>query len=118
MFNKKINKKIEDELNKLDEISKKLDKYHSSNGITLGSMVSIMKKILQENQELKEQVNLLVNMNNGVLGEAISCELFAYKSYRGKPVIYKDGKLISEDQLRDIRITIDGDGTVSVDLDY
>ena len=110
-------KKTEQKINqKFEELSKKIDRYYTSGGITLGNIASKVNKILEENKELKEQIDLLINMNNGTLGESTGCELFAYKSYRGKPVIYKDGKLIAEGQSNDIRVYFDSDGTVSVDL--
>lgn len=112
----KLNQKFAEEIEKLDEISKRLDRYYTTGGITLGNLVSKVNQLIEDNKTLKEQIDLLVNMNNGTLGESIGCELFAYKSYRGKPVIYKDGKLITEGQLNDIRVYFDSDGTVSVDL--
>lgn len=114
MFTKKTEKRITD---RIEELGKKLDRYYTSTGITLGSLATTVKTLTKENKELKEQIDLLVTQNCGVLGEASDCQLFVYKGYRSRPVVYKDGKLVSDNAICSMRINMDGDGTISLETE-
>lgn len=60
--------------------------------------------LIDENKKLSEEVKALTAVTHGNLGEASNCELLVLKSYRNTPVIYKDGKLLSSDNMAEANV--------------
>lgn len=109
MFEKKTysKKEIYQKINMFEEYMNKLEKYGSENYTQIRTLANAVRDLLKENAELRSQVDMLTRMSEGTLGEAPACQFFMVKSYRGMPVVFKDGKLLSSEKMKDLCVQWD-----------
>ena len=115
MFSKK--REIIDKLNNIEEQYKKLEQYSSTCNTGMNALIQMVRTLLDENKKLTEDIQTLLQINQGNLGEAANCELLVLKSYRHSPIIYKDGQLLSNDKAKSIYIHYDVGEAISVEID-
>ncbi len=111
MFEKRTYSKREiyQKINQFEEYMHRLEQYGSENGNQIKKLANMVRDLLKENSDLRKDIDMLERMSEGTLGEAPACEFFMLKSYRGNPVIFKDGKLISSDGMKDVYVRWDSD---------
>lgn len=97
-------KEIFEKINNFEEHLKKIESYGLINNSALTSLLKITKELAEENKALKESINVLTGMNTGNVGEAPGCQFFMLKSYRGTPVIFKDGQKFSDDAMKNVSV--------------
>ena len=76
-----------------------------------------IQTLIDENKKLSEEVQALKAITQGNLGEASNCELLVLKSYRNAPVIYKDGKLLSSDNMEEANVFYSKGEPVRVEIE-
>lgn len=113
----KYKREMLDKINNIDEHCKKLEAYGTGSNGMLNSLLTMVKSLFNENQKLSKDVQTLTAITQGNLGEASNCELLVIKSYRNEPVIYKDGKLISSDNMEDVTIRYSKGEPVRVEIE-
>lgn len=102
MLNKK--NEVVEKLNSIDEQLKKIEGYGLSGNNQVFTMAKSMKELLAINTELMKNIDTLTKMVQGNLAEADACEFFMIKNYRAKPVIFKDGKLVSYENMKEATV--------------
>lgn len=106
-----------DKLNTIEEYSKKLEAYGDTCNTGMKALVTMVKSLLTENKELTENIKTLIELNQGNLGEAPNCEALLIKSYRNAPIVYKDGKLLTNDKMKNIYVRWSVDDPIEVEID-
>lgn len=76
----------------------------------------LIKNLSDENKKLREDINVLTKITEGNLGEAEQCEFLMLKTYRKDPVIFKDGKLVSTNDMTSSYIHWDKGEKISVEI--
>lgn len=113
MFKKDI-KEIYNRVDIIEEHLKMYLDFHDENIIKLKAQIL---NLIDENKKLSEEVKALTAITQGNLGEASNCELLVLKSYRNTPVIYKDGKLISSNNMEDVTIRYSKGEPVRIEIE-
>lgn len=119
MFNKKTLDNIKDIRTFIENYVYKIN----SNIASIESFIEMISKNILENKNVlisikdilksqKETIDFLI----GLHGETDNCELYVYKDYRNAPVIYLNGKKISDDDIINFYITWDYGEKVNVEV--
>ena len=117
MEKKTYNKKeIFQKINQFEDHFHKLEQHDNEIYQQLIALMKTIKKLLEENDTLRKDIDMLSRIAQGTLGEASGCQLFVLKSYRNTPVIFKDGKLLSNEEMNDCRISWDRSGEINVEV--
>ena len=90
--------------NKIEMIEEHLKTYLDFNTENIRNLKTQIQALVNENKKLSEEVKALTAITQGNLGESSNCELLVLKSYRNTPVIYKDGKLLSSDNMEEANV--------------
>lgn len=120
MFGKKS--KNETQLN-FEKIEERLKVFNEVIGDSLRALVFRIDKqnlqinnLIEENKKLREDINILTKITEGNLGEAEQCEFLMLKTYRKDPVIFKDGKLVSTNDMTSSYIHWDKGEKINVEV--
>ena len=118
MFEKRTynRREIKERIDAFEEYLHKLDSYGQNTSIVLKSLVDIVKVLKEENEALSDQIDSLTCLTSGNLGEASGCEFFAMKTYRGNPIIFQDGKLLSNEKTTGFSINWDSNSRTKISV--
>ena len=120
MFGNKF--KYETQLN-FEKIEERLKVFNEVIGDSLKALILRIDKqnlqisnLIEENKKLREDIEVLTKVTEGNLGEAEQCEFLMLKTYRKNPVIFKDGKLISTNDMTSTYINWSKGEKISVEI--
>ena len=120
MFKNKF--KLETQLS-LEKIDKRLEVFNEVIGDTLKTFTKTLNSqtiqintLINENKKLREDINVLTKITEGNLGEADQCEFLMLKTYRKDPVIFKDGKLVSTNDMTSSYVHWDKGEKINVEV--
>ena len=121
MFIKKDKKaynkyELYEKINSFEEDLSTIKKSESNIFASINILNTLIKNLKAENEALRQDIDVLTKMTAGSLGESSNCELFVVKSYRNDPIIIKDGKVASRDNMDSVYIHWDKGEKVSVEV--
>ena len=112
-------REIFEKINNFEEHLKKIESYGLVNNTAMTSLLKLTKQLAEENKALKESIDIITGLNTGNVGESQSCQFFMLKSYRGTPVLFKDGVRISDDLMADLNVAWNKDSDqVEVEINH
>lgn len=118
MEKKTYNKReIFQKINDFEEGMHMLAKYNNQMHLDILSLQKTINNLMEENKELRKDIDMLTKITEGNLGDAPACEFFMLKTYRKDPIIYKDGKLISSDNMENVYVRWSPFDKIDVEVD-
>lgn len=105
-----------EKINSFEEDLSTIKKSESNIFASINILNTLIKTLKAENEALRQDIDVLTKMTAGSLGESSNCELFVVKSYRSDPIIIKDGKVASRDNMDSVYIHWDKGEKVSVEV--
>ena len=120
MFEKKTYNKREifQKVNEFEEYMHRLERYNSANHEQLLELAKIVRSLVSTNEQLRNEIDILTKITEGNLGQAENCEFLMLKTYRKDPVIFKDGKLLTNDCIKEAHVNwYADDNNINVEIE-
>lgn len=109
--------KIQDLLNRIDDIKAIANELHNIKERIIESRVTLNTEIDRVKESIDVQNNIIRSLIDKEIVNDQSCELYIFKSYRGDLIIYLNGEKINTNYCRAASIYIKSDELTNIDLE-